>query len=196
MKPIDKAIHGMVSESPGSITVESTEGRGTTFRVSLPLAAAQMPLEPKRAAFQELELRSALPLLIVEDNLVNQKVAAAMLRSFGLQFRIANNGLEAVAMCAAGEFAAILMDCQMPEMDGLEATRQIRTSGLQVPILAVTASAADTERRVAFEAGMNDFLSKPISRTELRAMLKRWLPPVAPQNADIASTKDEAVRSY
>jgi CheY-like chemotaxis protein len=172
----------------GSIAVESTVGEGTTFQVSLPLAAAQTPPEQKHAASREAMLRSAFPILIAEDNLVNQKVAAAMLHSFGLACRIANNGLEAVAMCAAGNFAAILMDCQMPEMDGFEATRRIRASSQwRVPIVALTAGAADTERQNAFEAGMDDFLSKPVSRVELRATLSRWLPAVTVQNEAFVS---------
>ncbi len=159
----------------GSIAVESAEGVGTSFRVSLPLPAVEANLDRNRSVRQEGAVYSERPLLIVEDNLVNQKVAAAMLRSFGLEFRIANNGKEAIAMCAVEDFAAILMDCQMPEMDGLEATRRLRASGSLVPILALTASASDGERRLAFEAGMNDFLPKPVSRTELLSMLQRWL---------------------
>jgi CheY-like chemotaxis protein len=163
----------------GSITVESAEGQGTTFRVRLPLAGAHAPLVERRATDQEPVPRSSLPILVVEDNLVNQKVAAGMLASFGLTFRIANHGSEAVAMCAAETFAAILMDCQMPEMDGFEATRRIRARGVRVPIMALTAGATDAERRVAFEAGMDDFLTKPVSRVELRAALNRWLPAAA-----------------
>lgn len=172
----------------GSIGVQSTEGQGTTFRVSLPLPVAQPRHHAKRGSFQQVQLHSALPILVVEDNLVNQKVAGGMLRSFGLTFQIANSGLEGVALCASKSFAMVLMDCQMPGMDGFEATRQIRAKGLRIPIVAVTASAGDTERRAAFQAGMNDFLPKPISREDLLATLRRWLPPVeASQNADIAS---------
>jgi signal transduction histidine kinase/ActR/RegA family two-component response regulator len=180
----------------GSITVESIEGKGTTFRLRLPLAAAQTPLKQEGSIPGEMLPRSALPILIVEDNLVNQKVAAGMLHTFGLTSRIANNGLEAVAMCAAGNFAAILMDCQMPEMDGFEATQRIRASGLRIPIVALTAGAADKERRHALEAGMDDFLAKPVSRVELRATLNRWLPAVlAPEKVVIKDEESKPISS-
>jgi CheY-like chemotaxis protein len=157
--------------------------------VSLPLPVSQTPLALKGGSFQRAELQCALPILIVEDNLVNQKVAGGMLRSFGLRFQIANSGLEGVTMCAAEKFAMVLMDCQMPGMDGFEATQQIRSKGVRIPIVAVTASAGDTERRAAFKAGMNDFLPKPICREDLLAMLRRWLPVVkTPQDANVESS--------
>jgi CheY-like chemotaxis protein len=78
-------------------------------------------------------------------------------------------------MCASNEYAAVLMDCQMPVLDGFEATRRIRAMNCRTPIIALTAGAADTERQLAMEAGMDDFLSKPIGRLELRTMLGRWV---------------------
>jgi signal transduction histidine kinase/ActR/RegA family two-component response regulator len=179
----------------GSITVESSIGHGTAFVVRLPLPNAEMPFKQASSAPPEGMLRSVLPILIVEDGLVNQKVAAAMLSSFGLTFRVANNGSEAVAMCAATDFAAVLMDCRMPEMDGFEATRRIRASGQRrLPIIALTAGAADTDRRTALESGMNDFLCKPVSRIELRAALYRWLPVTAREYEEVRAARDESLK--
>ena len=120
------------------------------------------------------------PILIVEDNLINQKVASAILRGCGLQFEVASNGREAVERYASGRYAAVLMDCHMPEMDGLEATRCIRAMDrFQSPIIALTAGAGESDRQEALAAGMDDFLSKPVRRNELVSMLQKWLPPEA-----------------
>jgi two-component system sensor histidine kinase/response regulator len=118
--------------------------------------------------------------LLAEDNETNQFVALELLGRLGIELEIATSGAEALEMVRAKPYAAVLMDIQMPEMDGLEATRQIRQDpALQrMPIIAMTANAmkADVDRALA--AGMNDFLSKPIEQSALVASLRRWLPPV------------------
>ncbi|HEY6987397.1 MAG TPA: ATP-binding protein [Bryobacteraceae bacterium] len=162
----------------GSIGFESTVGKGTTFRVVLPLEQANEG-EQEPQALPEAILNAALPILVVEDNVVNQKVAAGILRNLGLDVTVAANGFEAVEMCTLNEYAAVLMDCQMPSLDGFEATRRIRAAGRRMPVIALTAGGGDMERQLAIEAGMDDFLSKPIQRDDLRAMLARWLAPKA-----------------
>ncbi len=158
----------------GSIGFESTVGKGTTFRVALPLEqASEGEQEPQ--SLPEVVLMATLPILVVEDNAVNQKVAAGILRNLGLDVALAANGFEAVEMCTSNEYAAVLMDCQMPGLDGFEATRRIRAAGRRVPVIALTAGGGDMERQLAIKAGMDDFLSKPIRREDLRAMLARWL---------------------
>ncbi|MFZ4699593.1 MAG: response regulator [Candidatus Methylumidiphilus sp.] len=117
--------------------------------------------------------------LVAEDNAINQQVAEEMLTNFGLVVEIVGNGrlaVEAVARDTAG-YAAILMDVQMPEMDGLEATRRIREmlGGRRLPIIAMTAHAVDTERRKCFEAGMDDHVSKPIDPDHLANTLNHWI---------------------
>jgi signal transduction histidine kinase/FixJ family two-component response regulator len=160
----------------GSIGFESSVGRGTTFRVTLPLQRAETLVERETSRVAETLLTAAFPILVVEDNVVNQKVAAGILRSFGLDVVVAGDGSEAVELCGSNEYAAVLMDCQMPVLDGFEATRRIRAMNRRrVPIVALTAGAADTERQLAMNAGMDDFLSKPIGRFELRTVLGRWL---------------------
>ena len=166
----------LVNLMGGSIECQSAAGSGSKFVVTLPLPPANTTVAASPVSIEEKVINARFPVLIVEDNLVNQKVAAAILRSLGLKFEIASNGLEAVACYAAGEYAAILMDCQMPEMDGLVATQQIRgMNGRWVPIIALTAGAAESDRREAMAAGMDDFLSKPVRRDELTAVLEKWI---------------------
>ena len=165
----------------GRIQVESTPGRGSRLWFSLELPLAEKMQEPSKAEDSESQFRSDLPVLVAEDNLVNQKVALALLRSFGLRAEIANNGVEALEKCSAKEYALVFMDCQMPEMDGYEATRQIRQSAkARVPIIALTAGASSTERQMALDAGMDGFVTKPVRRDELARILEPILRPAAP----------------
>jgi CheY-like chemotaxis protein len=104
-----------------------------------------------------------------------------VLRSLGLSCELAGDGMEAVEKCFERKYSAILMDCQMPGMDGFEATRRIRAgSRVRVPIIALTAAAGGSDRKLAMDAGMDDFLSKPLVRGEFVEVLARWLdvPPV------------------
>jgi hypothetical protein len=100
-------------------------------------------------------------------------------------------------MCAANEYAAVLMDCQMPGLDGFEATRRIRAAGRpNLPIIALTAGAGDIERQFAIKAGMDDFLPKPIRRDDLRAALGRWLVAPAPQPNEMAWRDPQLVSNH
>jgi CheY-like chemotaxis protein len=160
----------------GSIELESTPGAGSRFRVSIPLPLDSTVAAPSLSTRPVIQLSAASPVLVVEDNPVKQRVAMALVRSFGLAVELANNGVEAVAKCSSTDYAAVLMDCQMPEMDGFEATRHIRArKGRRVPIIALTAGAAASDRKFAIDAGMDDFLSKPVQRAELAQLLDRWL---------------------
>ena len=136
----------LVTLMGGSIGFESKLGQGTTFRVALPLQMVEMPVEQESSKLAEAGLAAAFPILVVEDNAVNQKVAAGILRNLGLSVAVAGDGFEAVQMCASNEYAAVLMDCQMPGLDGFEATRRIRAMNRRrVPIIALTAGTADTQ---------------------------------------------------
>ena len=119
-------------------------------------------------------------LLLVEDNVVNQKVAQLLLKKLGFQTDVASNGLEAIQLLQKYPYALVLMDCQMPEMDGYEATAQIRKSNnntlnSKIPIIAMTANAMKGDRDKCIEAGMDDYLSKPVNPDRLADMLKKWL---------------------
>jgi len=129
----------------------------------------------------------ALPaarLLLVEDNPVNRELAAAMLAALGQTAEYAHNGVEAVARAADGIWDLILMDCQMPEMDGYEATARIRAaeadSGRRTPIVALTANALEGDREACLAADMDDYLAKPFNREALAGILARWLPAAPP----------------
>jgi two-component system sensor histidine kinase/response regulator len=116
--------------------------------------------------------------LVVEDNQVNQMVATGLLDSLGYHSEIAHDGVEALDMLTQPHaYAAVLMDCRMPRLDGYDATRRIRQAepdGTHVPIIAMTASALEGERERCLEAGMDDFLTKPVERAQLDAMMRHW----------------------
>ena len=124
--------------------------------------------------------RSLQRLLLAEDNPVNQKVMRSMLERIGYRVDIAANGKEALERVASERYAAVLMDCQMPVLDGYEATRGIRAlegPAAKIPIIGVTANAMKEDRKRVFDVGMDDYLAKPVRLEDLRAALSRWIGP-------------------
>ncbi len=122
--------------------------------------------------------RGEVRILLVEDNRVNQKVAVAILKKLGFQVDIANHGQEAVRMFAEQSYRLLLMDCQMPIMDGYEATREIRNSAASnrnLPIIAMTANAMDGDRERCLQAGMDDYITKPVDPQQLAEVIDKWL---------------------
>lgn len=117
--------------------------------------------------------------LVVEDYFVNQEVTQEILELMGLEVRIAENGLEALDFYKKERFDLILMDIQMPEMDGYQTTREIRKSeneDTHIPIIALTANALSGDAKKCLDAGMDDYISKPIEAERLEAILKKYLP--------------------
>ena len=167
----------------GEVGVESAPGQGSRFWFTLKLdkseAALPAPAAPPRshAARELLQAFAGTRILLAEDNAVNQEVAVALLGSAGLQVDVAGDGQEALRMASSFDYALILMDVQMPLMDGLDATRAIRRSpgGHAVPILAMTANAFAEERQRCLDAGMNDHVAKPVVAEQLFATLYQWL---------------------
>ncbi|MDE2605226.1 MAG: PAS domain-containing protein [Burkholderiales bacterium] len=159
----------------GTVTVTSTPGKGSRFVVTLPVMPAQAPAEASAWVDLSPAAMHGARILLAEDNTTNQVVAFGMLRKLGYDdVRIANDGAQAVEMALQDDYAVILMDCQMPEMDGYEATRRLRAAGCAVPIVAMTANAIKGDRERCIESGMNDYLTKPIDLKVLRAMLAKW----------------------
>ena len=115
--------------------------------------------------------------LLVEDNVVNRLVASQMLERIGCRVDVACDGLEALEIVARRDFDLVLMDCEMPGMDGYETTRRMRASDVgnpDIPVVALTGNAISGERDKCLEAGMNDFLTKPVTIAQLAAMVRRW----------------------
>ncbi len=138
----------------------------------------------------------AIRILVVEDNTVNQRVAVGLLDKLCYRSDVAANGREAVQLHETIEYGAILMDCQMPDMDGYEATREIRRredgSGHRTPIIAMTAGALQRDQERVFAAGMDDYLVKPVSEETLKAVLARWCGTLSPSEFVIGSPEDFA----
>ncbi|WP_079228993.1 ATP-binding protein [Pseudomonas putida] len=163
----------------GKLRGESREGLGSTFTLEMPLPLAiNTPATRPGASGGIAPLEVGKRILLVEDNPVNQSVIEAMLRSLGMEVSVAHDGLQAVEQVRQQPFAAVLMDCRLPQVDGYEATRRIRLLPAcgQLPIIALTANALQGDRERCMAAGMNDYLSKPFRRTELQRVLQRWLP--------------------
>ncbi|ROL63015.1 ATP-binding protein [Pseudomonas vranovensis] len=163
----------------GTLRGESREGLGSTFTLEMPLAlsTAQTPRLPSGLTRLEDDGQGRR-ILLVEDNPVNQTVIEAMLRSLGFEVCVAVDGAQAVAQAGRQRFAAALMDCRLPIIDGYEATRRIRLlpQAAAMPIIALTANALQGDRERCLNAGMNDYLAKPFKRTDLQQILQRWLP--------------------
>jgi signal transduction histidine kinase/ActR/RegA family two-component response regulator len=190
----------------GTIGAQSLPGAGSTFWITLPLiageqtqaqptAAEQSASEPPVSVPTLVDAVGAPPargaaqvvaarVLLVEDNFVNQRVAVYMLAKLGHRVDVAKHGREAIDMLGKSGYDLVLMDCQMPEMDGFEATRIIRDRSSpvldhEIPVIAMTANAFPEDRARALACGMNDFLAKPVDRPVLAGMLDKWLKPAS-----------------
>jgi two-component system, sensor histidine kinase and response regulator len=125
-----------------------------------------------------IEVGARSPILIAEDNLINQKVIQRMVQKLGYAVDLVANGQEVIDALSRLSYALIFMDCQMPEIDGFEACREIRkreVGGPRVPIVAITANAMKGDRERCLAAGMDDYVSKPFKQDDLRAVIDRWI---------------------
>ncbi|HEY6511831.1 MAG TPA: response regulator, partial [Burkholderiaceae bacterium] len=175
----------------GDSGADSQLGQGSTFWFTARLAigregaALHEPTPDSAQSGSALRTQHAGALiLLAEDHPVNCEIALAFLQAVGLKVEVASDGLRAVQMASATDYAAVLMDVQMPVLDGLDATREIRAlpGRARTPILAMTANAYDDDRARCLEAGMNDFLAKPVEPVQLYSVLLHWL------NARVAPT--------
>ena len=176
----------IIDRMGGAIDLESREGQGSSFWFEVPLTPfASLSADAVQAAqpgdrpvlpIPSAE-RAALRILVVEDNIINQQVTLGMLNSLGCKADLAQDGAEAVEMVAKGDYSLVLMDYQMPVMDGLAATKAIRALDgpkSKVVIIALTASAMSGDREECLAAGMDDYLDKPLDRARLVESLDRW----------------------
>ena len=164
----------------GTLSVASVPGKGSDFIVRLPLKASatgQMPVADADWRSTSAPVVNDALILVVEDNIVNQKVITGLLRRKGFRMETAGDGSQALAMLEHHKFDAILMDVQMPVMDGLEATRRIRAQERwrEIPIVAMTAHAMNGDQERCLAAGMDVYLSKPINSSELFRVLESLL---------------------
>jgi PAS domain S-box-containing protein len=190
------ALTRHLAELMGGVAgVDSRPGIGSCFWFSCTLAldhaaVDRLPLAgPPDAAERTLRARHAgARVLLVEDNPVNQEVALALLRSAGLQVDLAVDGQQALDLGLAAPYALVLMDVQMPGMDGMDTTRELRRRGLAAPIVAMTANVFGEDRDACLQAGMNDHVAKPVDPERLFGVLLRWLPGPPPGDAPPTST--------
>ncbi|QKE63405.1 response regulator [Aquipseudomonas campi] len=161
----------------GTLHARSTEGQGSVFTLEIPLPFSLRPYTEESGSQPLNHYGEGQEVLLVEDNPVNQTVIEAMLRSLGYQVSLVSDGAQAVHSARQRTYAAVLMDCRLPVMDGYEATRQIRQlqTYSKTPIIALTANALQGDREACLQAGMNDYLAKPFKRADLERILLRWL---------------------
>jgi PAS domain S-box-containing protein len=161
----------------GRLMVESRPGLGSTFTLELTLGLAATSLEPIAAPLTPDDYLVGTRILVAEDHPLNQRVIGDMLRLLGVEVTLATHGGEALARLAETHFDAVLMDIQMPEMDGLTATRRIRDNPAwaRLPVIALTAGVTEAERTQMHAAGLTDLLAKPVTLTALTSILGRWL---------------------
>ena len=180
-------VRELIELMDGTISAQSVPGEGSRFRVEIELAAprdsAQSPHhhELRRhsaVAVPHLSDADAPLVLVAEDSKVNQIVAARALERCGCRVEIVDDGAAALAALSLQQFDAVLMDCQMPVLDGYAATAQLRSQqgDRHVPVIAMTAHAMDGDRARCIAAGMDDCITKPMRHAELRETLSRWIP--------------------
>ncbi|MGM0543177.1 MAG: ATP-binding protein [Pseudomonadota bacterium] len=169
------AICKRLSEAmQGQLSVDSQPGKGSTFRCQLPLVEAAPDHRVQRPSLPTQRHFAGTSLLLVEDNAINRKVAIELLARLGCDVVCAENGHDALDMAAAQRVHLIFMDIQLPDIDGLEVTRQLRAQGgwlADVPIVAMTAGGAEDDRQRCLQAGMDDYITKPLSIGALNDML-------------------------
>jgi len=169
----------LVNLMGGEIKVKSSLGKGASFYFNIDLNASNV--EKQKSLTEETHKsteRFDAHILLVEDVLVNQKIAGAMLTNFGVTIDVASDGVEAVEMWSKNEYDLIFMDCRMPNMDGYQATQSIREKekeGEYISILALTANATEEDRSKCISSGMDDIILKPFAANDLSLALSKWL---------------------
>ena len=165
----------------GELDLVTAKGKGSTFCINLTLRQANRPAPIKLAdggRIKTITMPNAT-VLLAEDNKVNQKVVVSILCKAGCEVDVADNGADAIRQIREKHYDLVLMDCQMPIMDGFEATAGIRAMDeptRRVPIIALTAHAMKGDKKVCLDSGMDDYLSKPVGRAELIDIINKHIP--------------------
>ena len=175
-------VSQLVDMMGGILGVDSVEGEGSQFWFTARFQPGNEKPEnqPERVAENNSAQLDA-KILLVEDNPINQMVAQKMLEKVGLKPKLANNGLQAMQLLNEQTFDLVLMDCQMPEMDGFDATREIRKLEIKainqnsIPVVAMTANVMSGDRERCLDVGMDDYIGKPVQRDQLESVLRKWL---------------------
>ncbi|MEO8053384.1 MAG: response regulator, partial [Acidobacteriota bacterium] len=195
----------LVEMQGGKVTVESQVGKGSTFIVTLPwepvVESAPSPLAPQAGVAVKEVVPSEVHVLLVEDNLINQKVVMAILRKKGFHIDVASDGREALSKLDASlegsnrPYNVVLMDVQMPVLDGLETTRIVRLNSRwdRLPIIAMTAHAMNGDRERCLQAGMNSYVSKPIQPAHLLSIIEKQLQEHMIETPPQATASDSSV---
>ena len=175
-------VSQLVEMMDGTLGVESEEGSGSSFWFIANFRCTdEVPEAVEKSVSEDEALQLNAKVLLVEDNPINQMVAMKMLQKVGLKAVLANNGVEALDILQEQSFDLVLMDCQMPEMDGFDATREIRKLDIKtlyeqpLPVIAMTANVMSGDRERCLEVGMDDYIGKPVQRDHLNAVLRKWL---------------------
>jgi CheY-like chemotaxis protein len=169
----------------GTLTAEVEPSPGATFILELPAEVVEPPRSPS-----DLPEGTRLRVLLVDDNAVNRRVGQRLLEKEGYAVEVSEGGREALDYLSRARFDLVLMDVQMPDLDGLETTRALRLRGDSTPIVALTANALVGDRELCLGAGMNEYLTKPLDLAKLRDIVERVCSPGSPFVGELEPRRD------